>query len=168
MRLKLTVTLGVCLLLTFFSDGLAQQKRRTAVKKQPTDRHKPIDTPCGVHYNSLEDFLDEIKDSDQWVLLGHGDEQRSYYRPSDVICAGRALKVWVKVVPTIAKGLDYDYALDLFELKCPSYEYRITSHVEYDPKGNVLKSLSTKEAEWEDIVPDSLSQIVLKTACRYK
>lgn len=59
-------------------------------------------------------------------------------------------------------------AVRLYECNCKIDQMRTIRIITYDSKNDVIDDLKTDQAEWEDIVPDSIAEIIFNTACSDK
>jgi hypothetical protein len=57
-------------------------------------------------------------------------------------------------------------SLDLYELNCRDSTIRVTSSTDYDYLGTVLGSYQADYARWEDVVPESVGETIIRTVCR--
>jgi hypothetical protein len=63
---------------------------------------------------------------------------------------------------------NYSHTLELDEYNCTKGEGRVLSRVDYDAKGNVIDSTTSKNAEWTYVVPDSIGDSLFRALCRRK
>lgn len=157
------------LLLLFPAHGLAQKRGKTQPKKRAVTADKPITTPCGVYYHNTDEFISELFDP-KWRKVGRSNKETFYYSAQDIICDKETgiLKVWVKAVPDPEKQADYTHALVRYEFKCPKYQLRITGYAEYNADGTTGDSRTHRDAQWDELFPDSIGEVIFNRACRYR
>jgi len=63
---------------------------------------------------------------------------------------------------------NYSHALELDEYNCTKGERRVLSRIDYDAKGDVIDSMTSKNAEWTYVVPDSIGESLFRALCRRK
>lgn len=153
------------LIITFDGSNRAQtRKGRPSAPSKTREANKPITSPCGVTYRNLDDLFDEIK-TDYWYEITSSASASYLYHPHKVFCDGSVLKVWIRVVN---KDTDQrlDHSMIRYGFKCRSNQMQTLSYTEYDKKGDVIYSSVPINPQWVDVIPDSVGEDMLKTACR--
>lgn len=86
------------------------------------------------------------------------------------------VSLWIKSTGTaIAKikskneGLDFAtifaYSLTEWQLNCSNLQMKIISSIDYDFNSSVISS-SNQASDWNDIVPESMMEIVANKVCK--
>ena len=163
--MKKALPILISLLLMFPAQNFAQKKRKA--KKPAAVPSRPGMSPCGVYYASWDEFFEEMdRDAIRWRKIGRSHNEAFFYNGKDTICDAdrKVLKTWIKAIPDSPDG--HAYSLELFELNCRTYQLRRTSQTKYTSTGDIVDFRSIKEAEWDDVIPDSIGQTIFNTACR--
>lgn len=142
--------------------GVKTKPKPTPSPKQPKLKDGPFYTPCGVYYKDWGELFNEIGKG--WKFIGESKTDHLWYDSDKSRCTdGGILKAWIKQMHL---GSDLQYALVLYELKCNADQYRIVSVTEYNEVGAVLSSDKSDDADWRDVVPESVAEVILKAVCR--
>ncbi len=125
----------------------------------------------------------------KWKLLTTANTFFFQYNANQVIHTPEGtIKFWVKMSPTVeglvddqarddmiglrqkyhqsTKGYDrWGYTLTQYEVHCSQQRYRILTWADYRQSGDKLDS-GTPAGDWQDIIPDSLAETMLKKMCK--
>ena len=74
-------------------------------------------------------------------------------------------KEWMIKDHPNCSSLDWAYVITVTEINCSSKQDRDISSVGYNKEGNPTNSLSTEDAEWDDIIPESYSEVLYQLVC---
>jgi hypothetical protein len=74
-------------------------------------------------------------------------------------------KEWMIKDHPNCSNLDWAYVITFTEINCSSKQDRDISSVGYNKEGKPTNSLSTEDAEWDDIIPESYSEALYKLVC---
>lgn len=139
--------------------------KKTAPKRTATV-DKPLSSPCGVYYKNRADMIADSNLPNQWFSIGQSSNTHFYYNPRKTNCDSQSgvLKTWIKEEH---KNTDGDFALVLYEMKCPGDQLRVKTVIQYDRAGNVLETTNRDPDEpFQDVAPGTAGVTMLKTACR--
>ena len=74
-------------------------------------------------------------------------------------------KDWIIKDHPNCSNLSWAYVITFTEINCSSRQDRDISSVGYNREGKATDSLSTEDAEWEDIIPESYSEALYNLVC---
>jgi len=168
----LTALLISCSLLLQASAGLTlAQSKRTSKHRTPPTRKSPVKMPCDMGVDAL---VESGIDRPEWSLAAESKEEAFYYN-TKYLCVHNIVRVWIK---SLLKDSDDPpqflsrenssksaTSIARYELRCKAGQTRVTQAVEYDTRGRVTQSRSTPSAKWEEVVPDSIGEGILKSVC---
>lgn len=99
-----------------------------------------------------------------WRVAAASKEAMYLYNTRKITCeANGTLRVWIKgTYDDAGKSMA---TMSRYELKCRANQLRITSQTEYNRNGTVATSVSYKNPEWDEAIPDSVGERVLQTVC---
>lgn len=140
----------------------SKPKNQVPTVRSNVDRNKPIDTPCGVHFKNFDDFVAETKD--EWRHAGESEAQSFFYNTRKTVCEKGILKVWIKTVQK-DETTSLAYSMDRVDLNCRSNQQRLMSTIKYKKGGAVIDSFTSAAPKWEDLVPDSIGELIQRTIC---
>jgi hypothetical protein len=159
------LTIAVIVLYSVSLVVLGQTSRpKPKPRPTPSKANKPFDTRCGVHYKNMDEFLDEI--FRDWFDIGSSKATRYFYSPKRALCEDDGtLKVWIK---TVEKDTNkkHSYSMIRYALNCRTDKMRVLTGTDYDKDGQVLSTEDDSETKWRDVVPESIGEMILETACR--
>lgn len=150
----------------------------------PTIQPAPSPVATTPEANPADLFVDESAGG--WTPIERTEYLIFYYNPSRTSNLQNGLfKTWIKeaLKPPIKSSRDkflkdrerggsktsgyevFRQSLDLYELNCRDSTIRVTSSTDYDYLGTVLGSYQAGYARWEDAVPESVGETILRTVC---
>lgn len=113
--------------------------------------------------------------SQDWQYAGSSQSGNKYYIRNSGTSDGGYKKYWMK---TVAKNISYKKngknfnlingsSMELFEYNCYSKQIKLLSIYHYNSSGKVVYSLTIPfySAEWTDVLPDSVGEMILDRAC---
>jgi hypothetical protein len=105
----------------------------------------------------------ELKD--EWRPTGETETQSFYYNTRKLVCDDKGiLKVWIKTLQRDDTKL-LAYSMDRLELNCRSNQTRLMSTIKYKKGGGVIDSFTSTAPKWEDVIPDSIGELIWQTVC---
>jgi len=118
----------------------------------------------------------------RWIFLSFDSSGSAhFYDSKSLSTSDNIVRVWTKIICTerdkqehIRKfGRKYenlDHVLLLFKIDCIKRKSSIIKFVCYASDGSVIDSYDYPEflADWEPIVPDSITEVLFKKACQVK
>jgi hypothetical protein len=151
----------------FLVASVSSSQRKPKPKADPlTELTRPRGvSPCGVPIPSFEEFVEEQRI--EWRVVSATKETLYFYNTHRVTCgSGGILSAWVKgTYDNEAKSIS---DMTRYEFKCRLNHLRITSQAEYYKDGSVKSSRTYKNAEWDEVIPDSVGESILEGICRKK
>src|SRR5437879_3378071 len=153
---RLLTFLIILALISFLSEPIISQQRRTDPKPKRSIRHKLQSPECGELYGDNK----RLPRFDVWLRGKYGilttDDDTGYYNTREPRCNRNVLSTWLKRVRH-----DDTYALARYEIRCQSKQLRLTSEIEYDRSGRVTKDWRDfLNKRWEYVIPDSIGRVI--------
>jgi hypothetical protein len=100
----------------------------------------------------------------RWVYIKTGEDGTKVYLERSHKDRANGIKaIWVKYIKK-----DGSHDMHLIECDCQQDKYRVTEYVEYNRFGSVNASDSMSNSKWETVVPESLSEVIVKSVCEIK
>jgi hypothetical protein len=172
-RLLTALLISSSVLLQASADLTLAQSNRTSKHRTPPTRKSQVKMPCDMGIDASVES--GIVDRPEWSLAAESKDEAFYYN-TKWICVHNIVRVWIKSLlkesddppqflprDTISKQSATSIAR--YELRCKAGQTRVTQAVEYDTRGRVTHSRSTPSAKWEEVVPDSIGEGILKSVC---
>ena len=110
----------------------------------------------------------------QWIEAGRSTDNSIYYLRKHSEKYG-STKVWVKEVSkslayytkTGKKAFINGYSMTLYDTNCDEKQLALVSLTVYNLSGNVVSTTKLEEYEidWQDVIPDSVGEMILTKAC---
>jgi hypothetical protein len=105
----------------------------------------------------------------RWFYLT-SSKQESYHYDLKTLTKyeHKKVRVWLKseLRPKIKPVPKVYSTKALYEINCVDETLRVTQDIHYGKSGNLIKSLSAQNAQWEIMPPDSIGEILIKTICK--
>jgi hypothetical protein len=113
--------------------------------------------------------------SQDWIYVGYGKNGSKYYIRNSSIKEYNNSRVWVKTIANkmqyVKNGKTYDLingtSLDLYEFDCSLRQMKLLSYAYYNSKGTLVssKSLNYYLSDSQDVLPDSIGEMLLNKVC---
>ena len=128
-----------------------------------------------LFYFLLSVFFAQTGYSQDWIYVGKSKAGDTYYLRNSVVSETGYKKVWskqtAKVMTYTKNGKKYKlingYCVDLKEYDCDGRQIKLISWAYYNSSGNVVYSVKLEDylAEWRDVYPDSVGEMLLEKVC---
>mgnify|MGYP000417334654 CR=1 FL=1 len=113
--------------------------------------------------------------SQDWIYVGNGKNGSKYYIRNNSIKENNNTRVWVKIIANkmqyVKNGKTYDLingtSLDHYEFDCSLRQMKLLSYAYYNSKGSLVhsKNLNYYLSDSEDVLPDSIGEMLLNKVC---
>jgi hypothetical protein len=156
---KAILLVPLLLFIVFSLSAQSTKRERAPAKKLDIDTKS--ENRCGVWQSPREVFLElDVK----WRVAAASKQEMYFYNTDRIKCdSSGILSAWVKgTYDADGKSIS---TMSRYELKCRANQLRVTSQTEYRRDGTVASSRSYKRAEWDEAIPDSVGEGVLRTVC---
>jgi hypothetical protein len=171
-RLLTTLLLSCSLLLQVGVDLTLAQSTSSGKHRRLRSRESKAKMPCDMGSDAIVES--GVVGDTVWRWAAESKDEGLYY--NRLVCLNNTVSVWIQ---SIVKGSDdlpgsfspeniskqVTTSMARYELRCKAAQIRVIKSVEYDPRGRVTESKSTPNAKWEETVPDSVGERILKSVC---
>ena len=107
-----------------------------------------------------------------WIIVRIGGNESYYAKPNTVKIMADGIKIWTKTVYAVYKLKSITYenvtikTLNIFN--CERRQAKILQSITLNSLGKVLETEieDEKQAQWFDVVPDSVGEMFLNITCR--
>jgi len=161
--MKSLILIALALIAVIGLDAQTRRKRNQA----GLSNNQTIFAKCGVHFKAEERTIDDVLSYGSWTIVGSNPKLDIiyYYDEERTSCGDDGiLRTWIKRGAIKVQSSE-SFTLFRYELKCRSDQRRIITAIDYGETGKVLRSTKKKNAEWEDVVPDTFDEAILRKAC---
>lgn len=104
----------------------------------------------------------EVSDK-EWILIAFTKEQFIQFKPKDIIKNGTKKQTWIKTTSFKSRT----YQKTFMQVDCSNKTLRMSTQVDYDSKGNFVKTTNLG-SKVQEVPPESIGGLIVKSVCTGK
>lgn len=105
--------------------------------------------------------------NDEWIKIAESESTTHSVNPARWRSQTKgSLQAWVKSdEKKTKKGIKYKYYLSDYRINCKEDSLYVASSTFYDSKGGLINSEKKSYPAFEEVIPESVGERILKTMC---
>lgn len=111
-------------------------------------------------------------EDDTWMLVTLQDNSIILVKREYETNYGNTISVWFKTYKKTIKNkiVTITKSMELYEINCSDKKFKLIKYANYNNTGKVLKSRNLEDYEqyWDNIIPESLGELMFNKACSLK